>query len=90
MLTAGAGTEVLAGYQDLSPIGGVVQDERGDLVALLVVTPVTEEVLTESLLGRCLQEASRDDLISVHILQGKGYTGTCYDVEFLFHRKTHD
>ena len=68
----------------------VVTSGKGDLVACFVIAPVTEEVLSEALLGRRLQEASRDDLISVHILQGEGYTGTCYDVEFLFHRKTQD
>ena len=87
MLTTGTVTEVLASHEDATTVCRVVQHEALINGTIGIVTPVTEEIIAKETLlaGRRLQETGRDNLVGVHILQRKGHTSGCYNVEFLFH-----
>ena len=87
MFTARPTAKVLTCHQYLAAIQGVVQHKVPVQGAVGIVTPVSEEVLTEEALLACggLQEACWDDLVCIYILQGEGHTGACDDIEFLFH-----
>ena len=94
VLTAGTRTEVLACYEDFADSWGRFAVERGAVenkvfpgLAVLVISPVAEEVLSEEtfLPGSGFEEARRDNLVCVNILQRERNTSAFYDVEFLFH-----
>ena len=80
MLAARARTEVLACHQNLMhtfagclAVVGLVEDEVLLRLALLVVAPVAEQVVAEEALvpRRGFQEAGRNDLVGIDILQRK-------------------
>ena len=87
MLTRGARAEILACHEDATAVGGVVEDEILVHSAVGIVAPVAKQVVAKELLlaGGCLEEASRDNLVGIDVLQRKGNAGGCYNVEFLFH-----
>ena len=87
MFATGTATEVLPGHKYLSPINRVIQYKILVHCSVSIVTPVTEQVLAEKALFSCrgFQEACRNNLVGIHILQRKRHTCTCYDIEFLFH-----
>ena len=87
MLTAAARAEVLACHEDLSAVGGVIQHKIRVQGSVRTVTPVAEKVVAKELLiaDGCFQEAGRDDLVGIYVLQRQGDTSGCQYVEFLFH-----
>ena len=88
VLTAGTGTEVLAGNENFTAVGRVVEYEIFLDVSILVVAPISEKIVTEEfLVSRCgFQKTRRNNLVGVDIFQRKGHTCACYYIEFLFHR----
>jgi hypothetical protein len=67
MFTAGARAEILAGNQNTTAVNGVVENEVFYGIALFVVAPVSEEILTKALFVRCLQKSGRNNLISIDV-----------------------
>jgi hypothetical protein len=50
---------------------------------VLIVTPIPEQVLPESIAGRRFQKPGRDDLVCIHVLDWQGNTGGTEGIEFL-------
>ena len=73
--------------QESLPVSRVIQYKILVHRPIGIVTPVAEQVLAEKALFSCrgFQEACRNNLVGIHILQRKRHTCTCYDIEFLFH-----
>ena len=92
MFAGRAAAEILAGHEDAASVAGVVEYEILLGRPVGIVTPVAEEVVPEELLvpGHRLEKAGGNNLVRVHILQGKRDAGAFYDVKFLFHGKPDD
>ena len=90
MFAAGARAEILAGHQYAARVGRVVEYEVLVHAAVSLVAPVAEKVVAEEALlaGGSLQKSGGDNLVGVHILDGKWHTGAGYDVELLFHNSS--
>ena len=87
MFTRRTRTEVLTSHEDAALILGVVENKILNHATVFPIAPVTKQVVAKELLlfGGCLEEACRDNLVGVHILQWQGHARRCYDVKFLFH-----
>ena len=84
MLATASAAEVLARDQYLAAVGGIVEYEIRFWTSVLVVTPVGKKVVAESLARGRFQESSGNDLVGVHILDGKRNVCRCYCLKF-FH-----
>ena len=87
MFARGTGTEVLACHEDTAAIRGIVEYEIGIGGSIGLIAPVAEQVIAKEFLlasGR-LEEACRDNLVSIHILQWQRNTSASNYIEFLFH-----
>ena len=83
MLSARAATEVAASDEDAGAgVGGIVEHEGGDGLALLVVAPIVKEIVAEALFRGGFEKAGGDDLIRVDVLERKGDAGAAEDGEF--------
>src|ERR1035437_6552018 len=72
VLARTAAAEVVAGQQHLDALRrGPVEHEIGVRIARRVVAPIVEELLVETLLGGGLQEARRNNLVGIHVVQGQ-------------------
>ena len=83
MFAAAAASEVFARHQHLTGIGGIVEYEVGLRAAVFLVTPVGEEVIAETFARGRFQEARRDNLVCVHVFDGKRNTGGCKCLKFV-------
>src|ERR1700730_562786 len=72
VLARATAAEIVAGQQDLGSLGaGLVEDEIGLGIALIVVAPIAEELLVQALLRGGLQESRWDDLVGIYIVVGQ-------------------
>ena len=85
VLATGARTEILACHEDAAAIGGVVEYKILDRMTILIITPVTEEVVAKTFLVSGLEKTGWYDLVGIHILQRKGNAGRCDNIKLLLH-----
>ena len=88
MLAARAATEVATSDEDAgASVGGIIEHEGGDGLALLVIAPIIKEIVAEALFGGGFEEAGGDDLIRVDVFERKGDAGAAEDGEFFVHNR---
>src|SRR5580698_1223603 len=72
MFAGTAATEIIAGQQHLGILPAcLIEDEIGLRIPLRIVAPVVEELAVETLLRSRLQEARRNDLVGVDVVDGE-------------------
>src|ERR1022692_2790034 len=72
VLARAAAAEIVACQQHLRALDlRLVEDEIRIRIPLRIVPPVVEELLVEALLGGSLQEARRNDLVGIDVVEGE-------------------
>ncbi len=91
VLAAAAAAKVLACHQYAAAVAGVVEHELRIGLAVFLVAPVAEQIVSEKLFvsGGRLQKTGGNYLVGVHILQRKGHASALNYIEFLFHSGLH-
>ena len=69
MFTARTGTEIFSGQQYGTCIFAIIKYKIRNRLSLDIISPVAEQIFSESCSISCLQEPGRDDLVGINIFE---------------------